>query len=88
MFSKETLEQVTAPSLVLLIVTILCTLITEPNFELGPFIVFLFIAELLALLTGYSAVIVRGRARKHLWINYFIWIVLFNLGRVAMYFGW
>lgn len=86
MFRKETLRQVALPAFCMLAATVACAFLFGYAGSIG--VVFLLIQQFFALLSGYFAVIRPGRGRTHLFINYFIWFLLPNIGSIAQYFGW
>lgn len=85
MFKKETLQAVRLPAFLLFAATVLCALAF--GYANGIGIVFLVIQQMVALLTAYLFVIRPQRAHVHIWVNYFIWFLLNNLGAIASALG-
>ncbi len=81
MFKKETLQEVKLPAFLLFAVTIVCAFAF--GYADGIGVVFLLIQQFMALLTAYLFAIRPQRAHVHVWVNYFIWFVLNNLGAIA-----
>lgn len=81
MFKKETLQKIKVPAFLLLLATVVCAL--SFGYAEGIGIVFLLIQQFMALLTAYLFVIKPQRAHVHIWVNYFIWFLLNNIGAIA-----
>lgn len=57
--------------------------ISQTFVSFGALIVSNLIAQIIAYLTCYFFVIKRNKGQKGVWINYIIWILVFNIGIVS-----
>lgn len=92
MFSKQNLSSVKLPALTFLLITVLVMCIQNPPtvyplFFLVGTLIYLLIPNLLwqffAYLSCWAFVLRRGKPQNYVWINYFIWIVIANLGAIS-----
>ena len=87
MFKREVLAQVAIPAVVLFIANFAVAVICGTYTDVFSQIIAGLIAEFFALITCYYLVIRKNKASSHIWANYIIWILIFNLGILAETFG-
>lgn len=88
MFSSENLRRVALPALALFLINYVCTILFDPYpFDWGSHIVYQAIVQFVALLSCHFLVLNKGKEQSHVWINYIVWMVIMNAGRIWTYYG-